>query len=75
MPVLRDVSYIRTNIETIVSEYCEFPVSFRASASPLNKAHFVEYFLGWHGPRSAPQLCADRLVAYVEELLEDHGHV
>ena len=68
------MSDIRSDIEDIVGEYCDgtLGVLDGVMAFSLDKAHFIEYYVD--PSPSAPQQCADRLVAYVEELLKDHGH-
>ena len=72
MPILRDTSYVRDAIEQILGGFCDGTLRFNIDGAyfSLRDANFVEY-----GAANSPQFCADRLVAYVEELLKDHGHV
>ncbi len=72
MPVLRDASNVRNKIEGILSSFCDGTIGYDINGAKfsLRDANFVE-----HGASYSPQLCADRLVAYVMEILEDHGHV
>ena len=63
---------IRDNVECILLEYCDTDIPFDTwRTSTLNRAHFCEHRRR-PGRFSPPKQCADRLVAYVNELLKEN---
>ena len=61
---------IRDSVECIILDYCDCDEELvdTLRVSGINKSRFCEHRRR-PGRRALPQQCADRLVAYVEELV------